>query len=131
MAKTAEGETLFLLKAVLLSFFTFWYQSCIAFNKSAYTIQAIEKVDSVFIKCDDFSRGVGNWMHDDTVLYVAQILVNDQFEDSLTLFENYSLLINPVSISHEGIYRCIRGTRKIVEYLIDIKGLNVVDFKNK
>lgn len=127
MAKTAEEDTHFLLKAVLLSFFTFWYQSCTAFGKSAYTIQAIEKVDSVFIKCDNYSRGVGNWMHDDTVLYVAQILVNDRYEDSLTLFENYSLLIDPVSIFHGGIYQCMRGTRKIVEYLIDIKGLNLVE----
>ncbi|KAJ8048554.1 Tyrosine kinase receptor Cad96Ca [Holothuria leucospilota] len=89
-------------------------------NISQVSIASYE-FGSLLLSCDGISANASNWVLNSVVLYINEFPVDVQSEYSLSLQNNYSLLIDPVSLSHEGIYRCYRDGLIVQEYNVTVE----------
>lgn len=88
---------------------------CITFNEFIVPESAL--LDGCYTF--DFDN---QWNFNGYLLFVDRYLVDEKFRNSLKLFENSSLYIERVTLSHEGAYQCVSGGSNEVRYNLKIKG---------
>lgn len=77
--------------------------------------------DSVLFPCNS---GLGQkriWEHGSNVLFNDNLKIDFNL-DHVKLLENYSLLIEEVTLRHEGIYRCLQDGSTITEIVLSVEG---------
>lgn len=87
---------------------------------SIYTVTVSE---SLVLHCGEETNVPSKWTHSGKVIYYHNFFLNDQFEQHMQVFENYSILITAVSVYHDGKYQCIRESMSVAEYFVGVEGL--------
>lgn len=91
--------------------------------KTNLVIHNVGYTQNVLLNCQHCERNVTKWMYNDVLIFVDIVAVERQFEDSIYLLKNYSLLIAPLYGSHEGVYTCLCGKEAVKQYDLVIEGL--------
>lgn len=89
---------------------------------SATYYNMVELNDSVMLTCNREQNVSSKWELGKIMLYFNQAIMNEEFRSNTFLFNNYSLLINPVSLFHEGKFICSSGLTHRAEHVINIFG---------
>lgn len=77
----------------------------------------------VVLSCNIAGQSVSYWEIEENVVYVNRILSSQKFERSISLSNNYSLVIKAAEFDNEGIYRCVHGNTTVAIYNVIIQGL--------
>lgn len=111
---------------VIIFLRSFWCDESLTMKESSLvTVFTVDYLDSVLFPCHGVSNVVQNWLHENTVLFIDHVSVSDQFQNTLFLFANYSLLIKPTSLHHEGTYRCVCGLFTDMTYQLKLQDLEI------
>lgn len=80
--------------------------------------------ESLSLDCPGEHGESNKWEHDGVKIYYNNLLIDRSVEDNISiLFENYSLLIQEISIEHDGFYQCLRDSQVVSEHYVEVKGL--------
>lgn len=91
---------------------------CLCSNK----IHTAAISDSVVLQCC-CGTGLNNkWKFEDVFIYFNRVEVDGRFGNSTALSKNYSLVINHVSIIHDGIYECMRDSTVLSRHTVVVEG---------
>lgn len=78
---------------------------------------------SVDFQCETDRPSISHWKFEDIILYVNKIQLHPKFEDSVSLSDEYSLIIDYVELDHEGTYTCYITNDTAVTYKLVVIGL--------
>lgn len=78
---------------------------------------------SVLLDCPGSSESHLNWKFKNEVIYLNRIPFNGDREEKFNLSAKYSLNVASVSLAHEGVYECVRDSKSLVKYFLEVKGL--------
>ncbi|KAJ8048549.1 Neural cell adhesion molecule 1 [Holothuria leucospilota] len=76
--------------------------------------------DSVLFSCNSRLPQNRIWEHESNVLFNDKLKLDFDL-DHVKLLENYSMLIEEVTLPHEGIYRCLQDGRIITEIVLRVE----------
>lgn len=80
--------------------------------------------EAVSLDCPGEHGDINKWEHGGVNIYYNNLLIDRSVEDNISiLFENYSLLIQEISIEHDGFYQCLRDSKVVSEHYVEVKGL--------
>lgn len=89
-------------------------------NSSIYKVRLSA---AVTFHCEGGGKLAYYWKQEENILNVGTRIIDHRFTDKFTVFENFSVLINPVSLSDEGRYQCCHNTNTtVVAYLLFVTG---------
>lgn len=109
---TAVHFTAFVLYAVCV------YISC-AYNIYKYSI-AVNS--SISLQCSQEQEKI-QWKFQENLLFIGGFLLEDDFSKSLSLLQNSSLYIYPITLLHIGKYECFKNKETMSTFIIDVEGL--------
>lgn len=70
-------------------------------------VKTVNVYDSVILEgCCDISHD-RLWKFNTELVYSNHLLVNDTFDGIMSLFSNYSLFIDSITLDLDGLYQCI------------------------
>lgn len=64
----------------------------------------------------------GDWVFNNSYLFIDKILMDSKFKESIFLQWNLSLYIDPVSLLHEGIYEVLGNFTTVCRHVIHVEG---------
>lgn len=83
--------------------------------------------DAVILECNDSMPGNwSQWQHNDQVIFVNMLAINERFERPISLLRNYSLHIRNVLLHHEGIYKCLHESAVVIKYCLQVTGMDFI-----
>lgn len=120
-------------KMLLKAFFSV-FCSCVVIICSSATISSFTTCNkscfhpviissSVLLPCPGFIGVDRVWTYNTEILNVLAFIIQDHFQGSVRVFENFSLNINEVSYSHEGLFQCGSNGSVFVEHSLHLIGL--------
>lgn len=77
---------------------------------------------SVVLTCSDVAEVPNDWFYNKVILNVFTHIIRARFQESLFVFDNFSLSIHNVSYFHEGVYRCCNNDSVLVEHTLHVIG---------
>ncbi|KAJ8048565.1 Hemicentin-1 [Holothuria leucospilota] len=75
---------------------------------------------SVLFPCNSDPYKMRIWEHDNNVLFNNKLKIDFKL-DHIYLLDNYSLLIQEITLPHKGIYRCLQDGSIAEEFLLNVE----------
>ncbi|KAJ8027635.1 hypothetical protein HOLleu_32834 [Holothuria leucospilota] len=77
---------------------------------------------SVLLRCNVLLGNLSRrWIYEGDVIYLDKNALSTQLGNTVELLNNYSLLINPVMLFHDGWYECAHGTVVLNKYKVTVE----------
>lgn len=100
-------------------FYVFCEYSLSTENVYSYTLPIYE---SVLLQCGQMQNQI-EWKFQGDLLFMGGFLLRDDLLSSVSLLQNNSLHIFPISLLHIGKYECITNKGNTSTYILDVEGL--------
>ncbi|KAJ8027637.1 hypothetical protein HOLleu_32836 [Holothuria leucospilota] len=89
-------------------------------NLLRYNIFVLQS-SNVVLECNHEANKGNKWEHEGKPLYVGRNQLSPHLNKTTSLLPNYSLVIDHVTLFHEGLYKCIRDSKTAMEYNLTVE----------
>ncbi|KAJ8027664.1 Tyrosine-protein kinase isoform SRK1 [Holothuria leucospilota] len=94
-----------------LAFLELFRNSCSHESQDIY----VKQYDSVIFDCIIDTTGTPKWKHGEDILFLGNHALGTHSREGIKLCGNYSLIIDPVTLSDEGVYECTASASTTIE----------------
>lgn len=84
---------------------------------------SISILESILLTCHCFTGNGTEWIHNDVLLNLKKLFLEQRLRDSAVLHQNYSLYLKSTSLSDDGIYSCMQGDNILARHVLTVQGL--------
>lgn len=74
-----------------------------------------EQFDKIILSCIDRTGGMSKWKHDNDVIFLGRNALTSDIRYSVPHSKNYSLTIDPILLTDEGVFECVGGNSTTIE----------------
>lgn len=78
--------------------------------------------DSLQLSCNGEQVQNNKWLYGSNVLCFNRACLSEKYGWNIKLFDNYSLFLDPVLLSDEGVYTCYHDGYVVAEHYVKVTG---------
>lgn len=89
------------------------------------TIHRVLISESVLLKCCYDKSNWKDWKFYDNFINLNNFIIDEKFEKRSILFPNFSVVVNDILLSHEGVYTCLSRSDSTIyaRHFLEINGM--------
>lgn len=107
---------------VLLSF------SCLHHGNTLFVKLTTSLNGSLQLSCNGEHVQNNKWLYENTVLCFNRACLSEKYGRNIQLLGNYSLFLDPVLLSDEGVYTCYHDGSVVAEHHVKVTGWSFINF---